>query len=158
MSFTFTLREYHPGDCAEMASLFYGTVHSVCKKDYTKKQLDAWADKNPDIAAWNTSFLRHNTLIAESSGRIIGFGDMDKNGYLNRLYIHKEYQSCGIGSAIVNALEKYAVNQGIMHFSVHASVTARSFFESKGYTAVRENTVVRHGCTLTNYIMEKEIR
>ena len=36
------LREYQPSDCAQMAELFYQTVHSVNAKDYTKEQLDAW--------------------------------------------------------------------------------------------------------------------
>ena len=37
------LREYQPSDCAQMAELFYQTVHSVNAKNYTKEQLDAWA-------------------------------------------------------------------------------------------------------------------
>ena len=35
------LREYQPSDCAQMAELFYQTVHSVNAKNYTKEQLDA---------------------------------------------------------------------------------------------------------------------
>lgn len=35
------LREYLPSDCAQMAELFYQTVHSVNAKNYTKEQLDA---------------------------------------------------------------------------------------------------------------------
>ena len=36
------LREYKPADCAEMARLFYDTVHTVNLRDYTPEQVNAW--------------------------------------------------------------------------------------------------------------------
>ena len=43
------LREYQPSDCAQMAELFYQTVHSVNAKDYTKEQLNARATGEVDL-------------------------------------------------------------------------------------------------------------
>ena len=43
------LREYQPSDRAQMAELFYQTVHSVNAKNYTKEQLDAWAIGEVDL-------------------------------------------------------------------------------------------------------------
>ena len=37
----------------------------------------------------------------------------------------------------------------------HASITARPFFEKRGYRTLRERRVLRHGVPLTNYHMEK---
>lgn len=56
------LREYQPSDCAQMAELFYQTVHSVNAKDYTKEQLDAWATGEVDLQAWDKSFRAHKTI------------------------------------------------------------------------------------------------
>ncbi len=56
------LREYQPSDCAQMAELFYQTVHSVNAKDYTKEQLDAWATGEVDLQAWDKSFRAHETI------------------------------------------------------------------------------------------------
>lgn len=89
------IREYRPEDCREMAALFYDTVHGVNAADYTKEQLDAWADGKVDTAAWNRSFLEHDTFVAEEKGVIVGFADMDAAGYLDRLYVHKDYQKKG---------------------------------------------------------------
>ena len=50
------LREYTPSDCAQLAELFYQTVHSVNAKDYTQEQLDAWATGEVDLQAWDKSF------------------------------------------------------------------------------------------------------
>ena len=103
------LRAYKPADCKALAELFYETVHSVNTKDYTKDQVDAWADGNVDLEKWNQSFLEHYTVIAEAENVITGFGDISDTGYLDRLYVHKAYQHQGIASAICDVLEHYAV-------------------------------------------------
>ena len=56
------LREYQPSDCAQMAELFYQTVHSVNAKNYTKEQLDAWTIGEVDLQAWDKSFRAHKTI------------------------------------------------------------------------------------------------
>lgn len=77
------------------------------------------------------------------------------NGYLDKLFVHKDYQRIGIATAIVNELELQAVFSGIHLFSTQASITAKPFFERRIYHVVRENTVVRCNVKLKNYIMEK---
>lgn len=149
------LREYRSGDCASLAGLFFHTVHTVNSKDYSADQLDAWATGNVDTAAWNDSFLKHTTIVAEIHGIITGFGEMDQSGYLDKLYIHKDYQGKGIAAAIVNELEQQTMQRGTFSFTTHASITARPFFEKQGYLVVRENQVIRSGIRLTNFIMEK---
>lgn len=76
------IRKYKTADCAEIADLFYGTVHTINAKDYAKSQLDVWAIGKIDIVAWDKSFLEHNTLVAEEKNIIVGFGDMDNTAIL----------------------------------------------------------------------------
>ena len=146
------LRKYRPEDGAETLKLFYDTVHSVCCKDYRKEQLDAWAEKDRDEEKWNRSLLKNNCLIAEEDGKILGFADMDENGYLDRLYVGKDCQRKGVATALCRALEEMS---GKSSFSVHASITARPFFEKMGYKTVKEQTVERKGVKMTNFIMQK---
>ena len=147
------LRKYAKTDCAELAELFYDTVHTVNAKDYTREQLDAWATGEINLEAWNESFRAHHTVVAEMDGQIVGFGDMDKTGYLDRLYVHKDYQRRGVATAICDALEQ---NTKAAEYITHASITARPFFEKRGYTFVREQQVERRGKLLTNFVMRKE--
>ena len=146
------LRPYESGDCPALARLFYDTVHTVNGRDYTPEQLAAWADGQVDLSAWDTSFLAHHTLVAEEYGVILGFADMDGSGYLDRLYVHKDRQSQGVASALCDALED-ACPAAV--FTTHASLTARPFFEGRGYRVLRRQTVIRHGVALDNYVMEK---
>ena len=192
------LRKYTPSDCAALAALFYETIHTVNARDYPQEQLDAWADGHVDLDAWNESFLAHNTYVAvqecdgaddidshasDSAGTvpgktgdspvnalIIGFGDMDDTGYLDRLYVHKDYQERGVATAICDRLEEdFCLSRGRLlqnsavqkrkndTFTTHASITARPFFEKRGYTVVKAQQVVRKGISIRNYIMRKRI-
>lgn len=151
------LREYCSSDCATLATLFFDTVHTVNAKDYTEDQLKAWAPVELDLTSWDKSFQKNNCIIAESDGIIVGFGDMEANGYLDRLYVHHSYQGQGVATAILAKLEGDAVAMNLKHFSfsTYASITAIPFFQAMGYNLVHENTVVRNNIILINFLMEK---
>lgn len=108
-----------------MAELFYNTAHSVNSKDYTEEELNAWATGRVDLQEWNQSFLKHKTVVVIENDEIVGFGDIDDSGYLDRLYVHKDYQE------------------------------VKTFFQHRGYHIVKEQKVIRQGIALINYIMEK---
>ena len=146
------LREYITADCEQLAKLFFQTVHSVNAKDYTKEQLDVWATGNVDLNRWDMSFKEHYTIIATDNGEIVGFGDIDSSGYLDRLFVHKDHQHKGFATAICGELESSVTGKKII---THSSITAKPFFEKRGYRVKKEQTVVRNGISLTNFIMEK---
>jgi len=149
------LRAYRPEDCPELARLFYETVHTVNAGDYTQEQLNVWAAGDVDLNVWNASFLAHHTVVAEMEGKVVGFGDMDLSGYLDRLYVHTDFQRCGVAAAICDALENSST---AAEFTTHASITARPFFEKRGYAVVRQQQVERRGVGLTNFVMRKPRR
>ena len=150
-----TLSPYRAGEAAALARLFYGTVHTVCLGDYTQEQVDAWADGGVDVAAWDRSFLLHDTLVARMGGEIAGFADLDGD-YLDRLYVHKDCQRQGVAQALTAALEELAAQRGVKRLTTHASITARPFFEKRGWQVVKAQQVERKGVLLTNFVMKKE--
>lgn len=146
-----SLRAYKPEDCEKMAQLFYDTVHTVNARDYSEEQLNAWATGQIDLEDWDTSFRSHITLVAERGGVLAGFGDITEDGYLDRLYVHRDYQGQGVATAICDTLEGKVRGS----ITTHASITARPFFAHRGYAVIREQQVERQGIWLTNFVMEK---
>ena len=146
------IRPYRSSDCPALAELFYETVHTVNAAHYTPDQLDAWADGKVDLEAWDSSFREHYTLVAEEEGKILGFGDIAADGYLDRLYVHRLHQRQGIAAALCDRLEQ-TVKGSIV---THASITARPFCEARGYRVVKQQQVERHGVLLTNFVTEKQ--
>lgn len=146
------IRLYQQSDCKELTELFYNTVHTVNAKDYTKEQLNVWATGQVDLEKWNLSLQEHYSVVAVENNIIVGFGDIDKTGYLDHLFVHADYQGKGIATSICDQLEQ-VVQENI---TTHASIIARPFFEKRGYQVVKEQQVERQGIFLTNYVMVKE--
>ena len=132
------IRSYHSDDCQAILSLFYETVHRINR------------------IAWDLSLIHHKTLVAEMNGIIVGFGDLNGN-FLDRLYVHAEYQRRGIATAIMDRLELYVAEQNYVTIVTHASITAYPFFRDRNYQLVKEQQVERHGVFLKNMIMQKKL-
>lgn len=147
------IRQYKTSDCKEILQLFFNTVHTINARDYTEKQLAVWATGNEDIENWNQSFLNHFTIIAVERKEVVGFGDIDMTGYLDRLYVHQAYQRKGIATAICDILE---VSVSVDKIKTHASLTSKNFFIKRGYRVLRPQEVERDGILLINYVMEKQ--
>ena len=142
----------NPEVSARRPQLFYDTVHTVNAKDYSEEQQNVWATGTVDLEQWNRSFLDHYSLVAVEDGRIVGFGDIDHTGYLDRLYVHKDYQGQKIASKLCDQLERSVKGPVV----THASITARPFFEKRGYQVAKEQQVERQGILLTNFVMRRE--
>ena len=149
-----TIRPGRPEESAALRALFYGAVHTACAGDYTPAQLDAWAPASYDPAAWAQALFCRTILAAAEAGQLLGFGSIGPDGYLDLLYVRGDCQGRGVGTALCAALEALYPAERL---TVHASVTARPFFERRGYRVVRAQRVERRGQTLENFVMEKEM-
>lgn len=149
-------------DTLKAAQLFYETIHAVNKFDYSSKQLEAWA---PTVEPFHSEskqriidkLSNQYSVAAKECGLLIGFGSLDENHDVDMLYVHKDRQQQGIASRILSNLEQEARNHGKTEIATFASITARTFFTKQGYQVIRENTVIRNGVELKNYLMEKQL-
>lgn len=148
------LRAYETRDCEGMAKLFYDTVHRVNARDYTPQQLSAWATGEVDLTAWDARYLASTTIVAEDDGALLGFANMDKTGYLDMLFVSADAQGRGVATALCTLLERRV---DTLTFTTHASITARPFFEKRGYVVVQQQQVPLRGQVLTNFVMEKRL-
>ncbi len=120
--------------------------------------MEAWAPlamQRVNVAAWQKTLRNNKTYVARAHDQIVGFGDMTLEGYLDRLYVHKDFQRQGIAAAIVDLLEADAKKLGLTHIFTDASLTARPFFERKGYQIIQTQTVERQGISFMNVSMVK---
>lgn len=148
------IRQMKGEDGAETLRLFQDTVRAVCAGDYSPAQLRAWIGER-SLRDWTGSFFTEGrrALVAEEDEKIVGFADMTEDGYFDRLYVHKNFQRRGAATALADELERGCAAPA---FTVYASITARAFFEKRGYALLRENAVLRGGETLLNFYMRKE--
>ncbi|OSB08489.1 GNAT family N-acetyltransferase [Paraclostridium bifermentans] len=151
------VRNFKNEDIESVLKLFYDTVHNINSKDYAKEQLKAWAPKELDKLKWIESLNKNYSLVVEEDTQIIGFGDIDSTGYLDRLYVHKNHQGKKVASNLITELENYVFNKGVKSIITDASITAKPFFENKGYKVIKEQQVELRGQVFTNFKMIKNI-
>src|SRR5580692_10272524 len=108
------IRKFQKEDLEAILELYHDVIHTIGAKYYNSEQVHAWAQSTADKEKWLKSLTANITLIAEDQGKIIGFGDMSHTGYIDRLYVHKNYQGKGIASALFKKLEEEAKKLGIV--------------------------------------------
>lgn len=141
----------------EVVELIYHSVHTICCRDYTKKELDAWAPEKFDVIKFRENLSGCLNLAALDAKRIVGFISMEHSGYINRLYTHKDYQRRGIAAALLCRAEDWAVQNDIRELSLDSSKTAVGFylkmgFENKGVSVMRHGDVI-----FRNTVMRKRV-
>jgi putative acetyltransferase len=151
------IRDYEAGDAPEIVRLFFETVRSVNRADYSDEQLEAWAPGVPDPEEWHARMAGRRTLVAEEGGEVVGFAELEYDGRLDMFYVRKDAVGRGVGRRLYEAVEREARGQGLGWIFTEASITARPFFEQQGFRVVREQMVSRRGVSMTNFVMEKEL-
>lgn len=144
------IRSFKDTDFKTVSRLFCDTIHTVNAKDYSEEQLTAWINNTDGLQSRRNDLLNQFTLIAEINGNIVGFGSIDKSGCLDLLFVHKDYQNKGIATALCCELEK-----GFPVIRTFASITAKPFFEKRGYSVIKTQETERLGVKIKNFEMIK---
>ncbi len=153
----FELREFVPADGDACRELFCETVRRVNSSDYSQVQILAWVNAGMAPEPWIRRFDGNFAYVVEHNGAIVGFVDMTRNGYLDRLFVSPDHQRKGIATLLMNAIESVARNNRLSRIHTQASITARPFFLSRGFKIVAPQTVESRGVEMTNFIMELKV-
>jgi UPF0176 protein len=151
------IRLFQQQDSDRIAQLFHDTIREVNIRDYSPTQVQAWAPDDLYFTNWTEDCTSNFTYVAEEEGEIIGFAQLETNGHIDCFFCHKDYQRCGVGTRLYRAIEARALELKIERLFVEASITARAFFKSRGFTVVKEQQVFCRGEKLTNFVMEKSL-
>ena len=152
------LRDFRPADSATLGRLFYDTIHAINPRDYTALQIDAWAPAVPAPGHWAERARTRHIIVAEHETGVLGFVELrPADSYLDCLYVRHDAQGQGVATALVRELEAHARTLGICTVGVDASITARPFFERRGYATIAPQEVEIRGVKLTNFRMEKTL-
>lgn len=149
------IRDYRRSDAAAITQLFYETIHSVNLEDYSERQVEAWAPEVPEVEAWHSRMIQRTTLVAEETGQVMAFAELESDGHLDMFYCRHDIIGRGVGRSLYQAVETRALGMGLGRIFTEASITARPFFARCGFSMVQEQTFVRRGAEMRNFRMEK---
>ena len=149
------LREADYNDLEEMKGLFLGVIKNFCKSDYNEKQTEAWASTAKNKKRWESMLKNQYVVIAEINSKIVGFGSLHKGNYIDFMYVHKDFLRRGIASKIFECLQNKSSELGFTKLTSDVSKTARPFFETKGFSIIKENKNLINDVEIINYHMSQ---
>lgn len=131
------VRPVGPRDAAAVLAVHRAAVHGRAGTHYPPAILDAWSPR-PVTAAAVQRYLDNADgelrLLAEIDGRAVGFGAIvPALGELRACYVAPEAAGCGVGTALLGALEYEARRLGVTRLALDASLNAADFYRAHGY-------------------------
>lgn len=155
------VRDATARDAAAIADLFYHTVLNVNVRDYSMPQVEAWAGYASEPGKWEKRIAEgeglKRTFIAHQGERVLGFAEFEGGGHIDTLYVHHEFQGCGIASRLLDRIEVEAQHLGLARLYTEASITAEPFFRKRGFSVVTPQLVELSGLTFRNFAMQKPL-
>lgn len=148
------LRRATANDVEQLKTLYFNTILTVNVKDYNQEQVAAWAstaDRTENLLKRIREQHFYVTYNAETV--ITGFASLAKDGYLDMMYVHKDFQRMGIATLLINKIFETARELALATLITEASITAKPFFEKHGFTVLEEQTVFIKEVPLKNYRM-----
>ncbi len=141
-----------------MIAVFRASVHGIARRDYTAAQVGAWAPETIDRVAWAQRFDRHRVWVAEdTAGTLGGFIQLADDGCVDMLYVHPAFAGQGVATALLAQAEAAARRLGNKCLLTAASITARPFFERRGFRMIAPQTVQLRGLLFRNFRMAKDV-
>jgi putative acetyltransferase len=150
------LRQYLPADAPTLMVLFHETVRAVCARDYSPDQLAAWSPESGlNVERWAARFAITKPLVAVTMDGPIGFIELEADGHIDCLYVHRDWQRKGIGTMLLERVIAESKRGPNDRLHAEVSLTALGFFEAHGFTIVSAQEVERNGQRLKNFRMER---
>jgi putative acetyltransferase len=151
------IRRYTDEDAAATLSVFHRAVHGTASRDYPPEQIAEWAPDDIDLGAWAARRATATTFVAVEGERVIGFADLVGDGYVDMTFVDPDFGRRGVATTLLEAVVAAAQDRGVRRMTVHASITARPFFERHGFAVDAVHELAPDGANAINYAMSRSL-
>jgi len=125
------IRTFKAQDAKNISNLIRKTMSVSNSKDYPAERLKLLiAYFSPEKVVKLSK--ERVCLVAESENRLIGTIALEGNELLT-FFVHPDFQTRGVGTQLLDAIEKLAISHEVTLLTCKASITAVPFYTKKGY-------------------------
>jgi putative acetyltransferase len=104
--------------------------------DYNPRQIESL------VKSQTSARFHHNEILflASYKDELVGFACLINNSFqIGGLYVHPNFLRQGIGTQLLEVIEKTAIEKGCQAISVLSSLTAINFYKARGYQGIRQS-------------------
>jgi putative acetyltransferase len=127
-------------DVRALLEVHFASVHGEPSTYYEEQILEAWSPGVDEARV--ESFLQQALgddficCVATLDDNVVGFGAVKvSQTELCALYVHPRVSGQGVGSALLEELEKQAMERELDWLRVEVSLNAEGFYQSRGYSS-----------------------
>jgi GNAT superfamily N-acetyltransferase len=133
-----TVRAALAADAAAITELVRRSITQLCSADHRDDPalLQPWLSNKTveNVTAWINS-PRNHTLVAEIDAVPAGVAVLNVDGEVLLNYVDPAARFRGVSAALLNELEHQARALGLREVRLESTLTARRFYEERGYRA-----------------------
>lgn len=149
------IREFRFGDEPALHAVYHSAIHQIAIRDYTAEQVNAWAPDTLDLEVWKKRMRGIKPFVAVADGEIVGYGDVQTNGYIDHFFVSGTCPRQGVGRLLMEKIHETANQIGLSELRSDVSRTAQPFFEHFGFQVVEQRSPVIRGVIVPNASMRK---
>ncbi|MHA7058560.1 GNAT family N-acetyltransferase [Aquimarina sp. M1] len=144
-------------DLPLMQRLFYQTVTIYGSKIFTKDEVKIFSRLALDKNHWKQKFIEDFIYNVKLNGEVIGSFAMSKDGLIEYIFVHQNYQGRGIAKKLYVTLEKVAREAGISSLTTRVNSNTKDFFENNGFQIIKNVEKVVGGEEIVSFNGVKHI-
>ena len=132
-------------DAAALSRIHFEAVHRTAAPFYPPDVIDTWsiAPNETRVGQFRQAIAGNDELflVAERNGVVVGFGSIVPSAAeLRSVYVHPDLGRSGVGAAILQRLERWAIEKGVSELHMDASLNAEAFYSRHGYEIVERSS------------------
>ncbi len=151
------IRHFRFGDEADLYGVFHSAIHLIAARDYTPEQINAWAPDSINMDLWSARVRGIQPFVAEIASKIVGYADLQANGYIDHFFVSGFHPRQGIGRALMERIHAKAATLKLAELTSDVSRTAQPFFQRYGFEIVEQKMPVVRGVAMPNAGMRKAL-
>ena len=133
------IRRFEEKDAQAVSDLIAATLRTTNRKDYSEEYLEKIVQRLQPADIIGRADGQHFYVVTDDE-RMIGCGsigaywDKEDESCLFTIFVHPDYQGCGIGRKIMETLEQDEYFLRAKRVEIPASITGVPFYLKMGYT------------------------
>ena len=139
MNGKFTLRRFIPSDAGEVQNIIHRGLRELNGKDYPVQRIEEYCDYFTVDKIRSQAETAHMYVAVSDTGIVLGTGTIapfwgsETESILLTIYVLPDLIGHGIGTAIIQALEKDEYFLRAKRIEIPSSITAVNFYRKMGY-------------------------
>ncbi len=151
------IRRYKSGEEMILYQIFNTSIHHNAKDYYSEEQLSAWAGGYISEEQWMKRIQGINPFVVEDKGEIIGYADLQADGYIDHFFVKGGHSGQGVGRYLMNYIIELAIHKKIKVLTANVSLSAQGFFSKFGFEIDVHETVTIGGLELDRAKMSLDV-